>query len=235
MLGDGGAEHKGELERAVMISHSFPRRFGEIQFNQVHIQARFASGAPGWTCLGRACGGAGYLAASIIEHVRMVQGRADVDNSRQGAAWQVMRKDCQSKAKIAPSASVVLGKAGFWQSSPCSEPKPLPPLIMMEIKIQCSCGTRYKFDTEPVQERLPGPVFCPICNAEGTLVANRIIQEKLEEERLSKSVQLHVVAEPIEEEVAPVATTPRRVLTASTPKQSWWKHLFGMQVAGRRS
>ena len=45
----------------------------------------------------------------------------------------------------------------------------------MEIKILCPCGSKYKFDVEPLNGRLPGPVNCPVCGAEGTDAANSII------------------------------------------------------------
>ena len=49
----------------------------------------------------------------------------------------------------------------------------------MEVKIQCPCGTRYKFDVEPVDAQLPGPVSCPACGADGTGSGNAIIQQAL--------------------------------------------------------
>lgn len=47
----------------------------------------------------------------------------------------------------------------------------------MEIKVECSCGTHYKFDIEPVDGRMPAQVFCPDCGADGTLAANQVIAE----------------------------------------------------------
>lgn len=49
----------------------------------------------------------------------------------------------------------------------------------MEIKIFCDCGARYKFDTEPVNGLLPGPVQCPVCGVDGTAKGNAIIQASL--------------------------------------------------------
>jgi hypothetical protein len=44
---------------------------------------------------------------------------------------------------------------------------------MLELKIQCAgCDQKYKFDVEPVNGRMPWPVQCPICKADGTEVAN---------------------------------------------------------------
>ncbi len=46
----------------------------------------------------------------------------------------------------------------------------------MEIKIVCGCGTKYKFDVEPLEGRMPWPVRCPSCGVDGTAQANEIIQ-----------------------------------------------------------
>ena len=49
----------------------------------------------------------------------------------------------------------------------------------MEVKIQCPCGTRYKFDVEPINGLMPGPVSCPTCGVDGTAAGNVIIQQTL--------------------------------------------------------
>jgi len=49
----------------------------------------------------------------------------------------------------------------------------------MEIKIQCECGTRFAFDVEPVNGRMPVRVSCPECSADATEFANEAIREKL--------------------------------------------------------
>ena len=49
----------------------------------------------------------------------------------------------------------------------------------MEIKIQCGCGTKYKFDVEPVNGRMPMAVVCPNCGASGLTDANMQIAQKL--------------------------------------------------------
>src|ERR1051325_9712079 len=51
---------------------------------------------------------------------------------------------------------------------------------MIAIKIQCGCGQRYAFDVEPVSGRLPAPVFCPVCRADGTTAANSILSERVQ-------------------------------------------------------
>ena len=47
----------------------------------------------------------------------------------------------------------------------------------MELKIQCGCGSRYKFDVEPVDGRVPAPLSCPNCQASWTDLANSMIAE----------------------------------------------------------
>ena len=49
----------------------------------------------------------------------------------------------------------------------------------MEVKIQCPCGTRFAFEVEPVNGRMPVRVKCPGCGAEGTDLANEEIRQKL--------------------------------------------------------
>jgi len=50
---------------------------------------------------------------------------------------------------------------------------------MIPVKVQCACGQRYAFDVEPVNGRMPYPVACPVCNADGTASANAIIAQAL--------------------------------------------------------
>ena len=49
----------------------------------------------------------------------------------------------------------------------------------MEVKVQCGCGTRFAFDVEPVNGRMPVRVNCPGCGADGTDLANEVIRQKL--------------------------------------------------------
>jgi hypothetical protein len=50
---------------------------------------------------------------------------------------------------------------------------------MISIKVQCGCGQRYAFDVEPVGGRMPSPVACPVCGADGTAAANEIMAQSL--------------------------------------------------------
>ncbi|HEY3861663.1 MAG TPA: PQQ-binding-like beta-propeller repeat protein [Verrucomicrobiae bacterium] len=47
----------------------------------------------------------------------------------------------------------------------------------MTIKILCQCGSKYSFDVEPVEGRMPFAVNCPACQADGTEAANQIIAQ----------------------------------------------------------
>lgn len=49
----------------------------------------------------------------------------------------------------------------------------------MEVKILCPCGAKYKFDVEPLNGALPGPVKCPVCGADGTELGNQIVARQL--------------------------------------------------------
>lgn len=49
----------------------------------------------------------------------------------------------------------------------------------MEIKIECGCGTKYKFDVEPVNGRMPVGIVCPNCGSSGIADANQQIAQKL--------------------------------------------------------
>ena len=48
---------------------------------------------------------------------------------------------------------------------------------MMELKVHCDCGQKYKFDVEPQNGRMPFEVNCPICGASGTAKANASLQQ----------------------------------------------------------
>jgi uncharacterized protein YxjI len=50
---------------------------------------------------------------------------------------------------------------------------------MVEVKIQCVCGAKYKFDVEPVNGRMPAPIKCPVCGADGTAAANEGISQSM--------------------------------------------------------
>jgi hypothetical protein len=47
--------------------------------------------------------------------------------------------------------------------------------VKIPVKIVCGCGQKYAFDVYPENGRMPVPVRCPVCGADGTAVANEII------------------------------------------------------------
>ena len=49
----------------------------------------------------------------------------------------------------------------------------------MEIKVQCDCGQKFKFDVEPVNGQVPFAVKCPVCGFDATPRANVILQQVL--------------------------------------------------------
>src|SRR5688572_19543223 len=49
----------------------------------------------------------------------------------------------------------------------------------MEIKILCSCGTKYKFDVEPITGLLPAPVKCPVCSADKTTNGHELTRMRM--------------------------------------------------------
>ena len=48
---------------------------------------------------------------------------------------------------------------------------------MIELKVHCDCGQKYKFDVEPVNGQMPFTVACPICQRDGTAKANALLQQ----------------------------------------------------------
>jgi hypothetical protein len=48
---------------------------------------------------------------------------------------------------------------------------------MPEIKVECDCGQRYKFEVQPVNGRMPYPITCPVCGLDGTAKANTLLQQ----------------------------------------------------------
>jgi hypothetical protein len=70
---------------------------------------------------------------------------------------------------------------------------------MIEIKVQCECGQRYKFDVEPLNGEMPFAVNCPACGADGTPKANEILAQ------FPARPAARVTSSPMRIAVAPVA------------------------------
>jgi len=84
----------------------------------------------------------------------------------------------------------------------------------MEIKVQCDCGQKFKFDVEPVNGQMPYAVKCPVCGLDGTPRANVILQQMLAAmpPPPPRPVGLSVSAapQPIAPQSAPPAPAPMR-------------------------
>jgi hypothetical protein len=81
----------------------------------------------------------------------------------------------------------------------------------MEVKVQCSCGTRYKFDVEPINDHMPGPVSCPTCGEDGTAASDAIIQQ---------SVNAQVATSGAVDVQLPPAQKPRVRLSLPAPSEA---------------
>jgi hypothetical protein len=73
----------------------------------------------------------------------------------------------------------------------------------MEIKIQCPCETRFAFDVEPVNGRMPVRISCPACGEDRTELANEAIRQQLAE---AAGPAVAATSEP----VSPAAPAPAR-------------------------
>ena len=82
----------------------------------------------------------------------------------------------------------------------------------MEVKILCPCGAKYKFDVEPLDGRLPGPVKCPVCAADGTTLGNDVIARNLATTPASAS--------PVKAIAIPAAPVVTAVPQSSQPSRS---------------
>ena len=47
--------------------------------------------------------------------------------------------------------------------------------VIVPVKIRCGCGQKYAFDVYPLNGRMPLPIRCPVCGADGTAAANEVI------------------------------------------------------------
>ena len=99
---------------------------------------------------------------------------------------------------------------------------------MMEIKIHCGCGSKYKFDVEPVEGRMPFTVRCPTCNLDGTKAADDIILQKLLEAAQLMTIPA-AAAKPVIAS-APVAVAAAAPIAAAPPVSA--APPAGLRVAG---
>lgn len=72
---------------------------------------------------------------------------------------------------------------------------------MIELKVHCDCGQKFKFDVEPVNNQMPFTVACPICHRDGTAKANEMLQQMA----IFKPIGAAPAAEPVEMAPPPIA------------------------------
>jgi hypothetical protein len=102
---------------------------------------------------------------------------------------------------------------------------------MRTIKVECACGQHFAFDVEPVDGRIPSPVVCPVCGADGTAAANAILAQTTTESPPALpggGLKLHIV----HSEPAATAPTPpvHRMaplpVMASKHDLAWYEHIW---------
>jgi len=76
----------------------------------------------------------------------------------------------------------------------------------MNLKVQCPCGSRYSFEVEPVDGRMPFSVRCPTCGADGAEAANALIAQA---EAAAPKLRVQAVPVPVAHpSAAPVSSLP---------------------------
>jgi len=88
----------------------------------------------------------------------------------------------------------------------------------MNLKIQCPCGSRYSFDVEPQNGRMPFAVKCPVCGADGAEAANALIAEAVPPPQVNIPVARVAVPHVSTEANAAQAAETRRAV------QELWQH-----------
>lgn len=95
----------------------------------------------------------------------------------------------------------------------------------MQIKLECGCGTKYKFDVEPVNGRMPVRVQCPNCGNDGTTDADLILarQFPLESRAAASAPVPAMAARPLrvasgQGSPAAVAQQPYELAAAAAPR-----------------
>jgi hypothetical protein len=96
----------------------------------------------------------------------------------------------------------------------------------MTIKIQCPCGSKYSFEVEPVEGRMPYAVNCPTCRADGTERANQIIAETSGKPRLRVHTAAPIASTSPEAGEAPPARPPAPSISAAMQKMQRERRQF---------
>lgn len=99
----------------------------------------------------------------------------------------------------------------------------------MLIKLNCQCGTRYSFDVEPVNGRMPIKVACPGCGADGTEAANELIAKTAPAQSAPQAPQFTILSTPAPSP-APSPAPEQAPLVPQVPAQEKPK----LRVAGAK-
>jgi outer membrane protein assembly factor BamB len=94
----------------------------------------------------------------------------------------------------------------------------------MKIKVQCACETRFEFEVEPVNERMPVPINCPVCGADATELANTVIRQQLATPVAAAAIpRAPAISIPVQPDhatpAAPAPSIPRPVAAAGHAPQ----------------
>jgi hypothetical protein len=117
---------------------------------------------------------------------------------------------------------------------------------MITVKINCDCGQHYAFDVEPVGGRMPVPVACPACGADGTVSANTLIGQSMAPQPAPAAVpgmSSAPPATPSPPSAPPPQSSPRNLLQqrlaqasaggGEAEKWKWWYFvLAGICIGG---
>lgn len=93
---------------------------------------------------------------------------------------------------------------------------------MIELKVQCDCGQKYKFDVEPVNGLMPFRVNCPTCGLDGTEKANSVLQAQPQlppaPAPMTSQLRLGVAPPPVVAAAPPMPTAQRYTPGANLPR-----------------
>jgi hypothetical protein len=93
---------------------------------------------------------------------------------------------------------------------------------MIEVKVPCSCGQKYKFDVEPVNGQMPFAVNCPVCGADGTAAANAILAQGVPQKATPIAMRMSAPPPPPAAPRVPEPVKPPRAAAARAraPRES---------------
>jgi len=102
----------------------------------------------------------------------------------------------------------------------------------MELKVLCHCGQKYKFDVEPVSNRMPFAVNCPSCGADGTGLADSQLSQMPITAVPAIAVAAIVPMAAAPALAAPAAIPPQRPNVRSPTLQAGPRFSLGMGILG---